>query len=88
MPLVVVSGGLGPDLVGDRAGSVGEPGRGFGERKSGAFRVVEERVLIPGRDVWNFSGLTPALVALAAPASTQALQPLIWLTRRCTGSSV
>ena len=26
--------------------------------------------------------------ALAAPAPTQALQPLIWLARRCTSSSV
>jgi hypothetical protein len=32
--------------------------------------------------VSSFSELTPALAALAAPASTQALQPLIWLARR------
>jgi hypothetical protein len=45
-----VSGGLGPDLVGDRAGPVGEPGRGLGERQRGALGVVEERVLVPGGD--------------------------------------
>jgi hypothetical protein len=38
--------------------------------------------------VSSFSGLTPALAAFAAPALTQALQPLIWLARRCTSSSV
>jgi hypothetical protein len=88
LPLVIVPRGLGPDLVGDRAGPVGEPGRGLGECQRGALGVVEERVSYQAATVSSFSGLTPALAALAAPASTQALQPLIWLARRCTSSSV
>jgi len=34
------------------------------------------------------SSVSPAFLALRAPASTQALQPLTWLTRRWTSSSV
>src|SRR5262249_52447483 len=33
------------------------------------------------------SSLSPAFFALRAPASTQKLQPLIWLARRWTSSS-
>src|SRR5262249_14867019 len=48
LPLVVVPGGLGPDLVGDRARPVGEPGGRLGERQRGPLGVVEARVLVPG----------------------------------------
>ena len=40
--------GLCPDLVGDRAGPVGEPGGGLGECERGPLGVVEARVLVPG----------------------------------------
>jgi hypothetical protein len=50
LPLIVVPGGLGPDLIGDRAGPVRQPGLSLSERQRGALGVVEERVLIPSGD--------------------------------------
>ncbi len=47
--LVVVPGGLVPDLVGDRVGPVGEPGSSLGEREGGTFGVGEVGCLPPGR---------------------------------------
>ncbi|HEY1824224.1 MAG TPA: hypothetical protein VGG83_30330, partial [Trebonia sp.] len=37
--LVVVPGRLVPDLVGDRVGAVGQPGRGLGQGKGGVWAV-------------------------------------------------
>jgi len=47
--LVVVAGGLFPDLVGDRYGAVADAGGSLGERQCGALGVVEVRGLSPGR---------------------------------------
>jgi len=87
--LVEVPGGLGPDLVGDRVRPVGEPGGSFGERQRGALRLGEAVGLRarPGRRT-SRSGASPDRWAAARPYSTQALQPLIWLARMWTSSSV
>ena len=62
--LVVVPGGLVPDLVGYRVGPVGQPGDGLGERQRGAFGVGEVRRLPPGRygeePLVGFAGLPGA----------------------------
>jgi hypothetical protein len=63
---------FGPDLVGDRAGPIGEPGRGLGERQRGPLGVVEERVLVT---------TTPSTVAPPTPTSVPSR------TRSSTGSA-
>jgi hypothetical protein len=55
--------GLGPDLVGDRARPVGEPGRGLGERQRGPLGVVEERVAVPGGEGEQLGKIVPSWVA-------------------------
>jgi hypothetical protein len=48
--LVVVLGGMGPGLVGDAAGGVGEAGALLRQLQSGSLGVGEHRGLTPGRD--------------------------------------
>ncbi len=80
--LVVVVGRVGPDLIRNRVGPVTEPSGGLGERQRGPFGIAEVRRLPPGCEGPEpLVGLT-CLLAARAPASTQALQPLIWLARR------
>src|SRR5215213_1884435 len=47
--LVVMAGGLVPDLVRYRVRPIAEPGRGLGERQRGALGVGEVGCLSPGR---------------------------------------
>jgi O-acetylserine/cysteine efflux transporter len=49
-PLIVVPGGLGPDLVGHRVRPVAESGHGLGEGQRGRLGAGEAGCLPPGRD--------------------------------------
>jgi hypothetical protein len=83
-----VPGGLLPDLVGNRVRPVGQPGDGKGSCEGGTFGVGEVGASRQATTAKRRSSVSPACLALRAPASTQKLQPLIWLTRRWTSSRV
>jgi len=74
-----VPGGVFPDLVGHRVRPVAEPSDGLGERQRGAFGLGEPGRIPPGRHREE---------TLVRFAFLLALQPLIWLARSSTRSSV
>src|ERR1700742_2165782 len=47
LTLVVVTGRVSPDFVGDRARPVSQPGHGLGQGQGGPLGIVEDRVLVP-----------------------------------------
>ena len=59
---------------------------GWRLRRGRVWRVGRSKGLAPGCDAGG-SSVTPALRAVLAPESTQALRPLIWLTGKWTSSS-
>ena len=87
--LVVVPRRLVPDRVGSRVGAVGQPGGGLGQRQGGALRVGEVRGGRARRTTAaTRSADSPPLTSALTPLSTQAPQPLTWLTRRWTSPGV
>ena len=87
-PFVVMTGGGVPVLVGHRVGPVAEPGDRLGERQRGPFGVGVIGSLPPRRHGEDPLVALAAFLASRQPPSTHGLQPLTWLTRRCTSSSV
>jgi hypothetical protein len=77
-----MTGGLVPDLVWNRIRSIAEARHCFGESQSCPFSLREIGRLAPSRYSEETSSVSPALLALRAPPSTQELQPLIWLARK------
>jgi len=83
-----VSRGLGPDLVGDRAGPVAQPGRGLGERQRGPLGVVEARVLVPGGEggrpvmIMAFTVADGAITAIRTLTDSDRLAQVVpsWVT--------
>src|SRR5579872_792357 len=59
--LVIMAGGLVPDVVGDGVGAVGKAGDGLGEGEGGTFGVGEVGCFAPGGDgeetLVGFTGL-------------------------------
>ena len=78
--LVVVPDGLVPDRVGDRVRLIGYTGDGLGEREGGAFGVAEGGASRQAATAKSRSSVSPASLRRRECSSTQALQPLIWLT--------
>ena len=78
----------GPDFVGDRAGLVGQPGRGLGERQRGPLGGVEERVLVPRGDGEQLLRADAGLGRAGGAGVDARAAAVDWLTRRCTSSSV
>jgi len=86
--IVVVLGRIGPGLVGDTTGCIGDAGALLGEFQSGPLGLGEDLRLRQTATRLSRTELPPACSASLVCMSVQAAQPLIWLARIFTSSCV